>query len=97
MTQRERNKIEELDTKLEKVIEHQFELSQSLSRVLNLLEGDEKFGIVGYASKINDHEKRLTKIETDKKVFAGKVAVSFVIFSTIGSFVYYLIDKFWNK
>lgn len=95
MNQNDRKELQELKEQVNKIADAQFEVSKSVSRILNLLEGDKKFGVIGHAEKINDHEVRITKIETDKKVFSGKVSFGVFIFSALGGFLYWLIDKFW--
>ena len=96
MNQKERTELQELKRQVKDIADAQLGVSQSVSRILNLLEGDSKLGIEGIGNRINDHEHRLLEIETDRKVFAGKVAVSMLIFSSIGGLVFWFLDRFWK-
>lgn len=94
MNQKDRQELQELK-------EHQFEMSRNISRILNILEGDEKMGIVGHGNRLNHHEERLNEIETQMKVTKGQKAVAVLFISSVATsvtwLVNFLVSNFFQK
>ena len=91
MNQRERQEIQELK-------EHQFEISKDISRILNILEGDEKMGIMGYGNRLNNHYRRLNTIENELRLIKQQKTIAIFIISSLGATftwgVNFLVNKF---
>ena len=78
MNQKERQELHELK-------EHQFEMSKDISRILNILEGDEKMGIMGYGNRLNNHYRRLNAIENELRLIKQQKTVAIFVISSLGA------------
>jgi predicted Zn-dependent protease len=73
----------------------QFQLAADFSVFMNKIEGllysDSDTNSEGYIEKQNNNSDRILSLEIKNKVTAGKVAISIVILSIIGGFVWKVI------
>lgn len=90
MNQKERQEIQEIK-------KHQFEMSRDISRILSILEGDEKMGIMGYGNRLNNHYRRLNAIENELRLIKQQKAMAIFIISSLGATFTWLVNFLAGK
>ena len=65
-------------------------------KIASLLFNDSDTNREGYIANQDDLSKRVKDLETKNKITAGKIAISVVIFSAIGSFFLWITSITWK-